>query len=107
MVTGGAGFIGCHFVKYLLENNYAVVNYDYLSYAANLKNLEEFNRDLNYNFVKGDICDRTQLDYVLADFQPDCIVNFAAETHVDRSIKNPEILPEDLIPYFNEEDLLG
>lgn len=94
MVTGGAGFIGYHFVKYLLDNNYIVLNYDYLSYAANLKNLEEFNRDLNYNFVKGDIRDRIQLDDVLADFQPDFIVNFAAETHVDRSIETPEIFGE-------------
>ncbi len=89
MVTGGAGFIGSHFVKYILEKypSYHVVNYDKLTYAGNLENLKEVEDHEFYKFIKGDIAD-TELVKKLAK-EVDVIVNFAAETHVDRSIQDP------------------
>ena len=93
LVTGGAGFIGSNFVHYLLKH-YAdihVINLDVLTYAGNLENLVSVQEDPRYSFVKGDICDRKQLDELFERNQIDTVVNFAAESHVDRSIMNPEI----------------
>jgi len=93
LVTGGAGFIGSNFVHYLLKH-YAdihVINLDVLTYAGNLDNLVSVQEDPRYSFVKGDICDRKQLDELFERNQIDTVVNFAAESHVDRSIMNPEI----------------
>ncbi|MSZ58045.1 MAG: dTDP-glucose 4,6-dehydratase [Actinobacteria bacterium] len=92
-VTGAAGFIGSHFVRQLLAGAYgpdvtAVTVYDKLTYAGNLANLESVSGDPRYSFVKGDICDGTLLDSVLPGH--DIVVNFAAETHVDRSISGPQ-----------------
>lgn len=89
MVTGGAGFIGSHFVKYILGKypSYQVINYDKLTYAGNLENLKEIEGNDHYKFIKGDISD-TELVKKLAK-EVDVIVNFAAETHVDRSIHDP------------------
>ena len=92
-VTGAAGFIGSHFVRQLLSGAYgpdvtAVTVYDKLTYAGNLANLESVSGDPRYSFVKGDICDGTLLDTVLPGH--DIVVNFAAETHVDRSISGPQ-----------------
>ncbi len=92
-VTGAAGFIGSHFVRQLLGGAYgpdvtAVTVYDKLTYAGNLANLESVAGDPRYTFVKGDICDGTLLDSVLPGH--DIVVNFAAETHVDRSISGPQ-----------------
>jgi dTDP-glucose 4,6-dehydratase len=88
LVTGGAGFIGSSFVRYLIgkRKDFQVVNYDLLTYAGNLRNLEEIAGDPRYKFVRGDIADSTQVDALFQQHAFDAVVNFAAETHVDRSI---------------------
>jgi len=93
LVTGGAGFIGSNFVRYMLEKypNYKVVNYDLLTYAGNLENLKDVENHSNYLFVKSDINNRELIDYLVKDHEIDVIVNFAAESHVDRSITDPDI----------------
>lgn len=90
LVTGGAGFIGSHFIKYILKKyeNYKIINLDKLTYCANLKNLKEVEANPNYSFVQGDITDSALVDDLAK--KSDYIINFAAETHVDNSIKNPE-----------------
>lgn len=86
-VTGGAGFIGSNFVKYMLRmHNYRIINYDKLTYAGNLENLTDIENEPNYVFVKGDICDEKAVKDTLEKYECDTIVNFAAESHVDRSI---------------------
>ncbi len=90
LVTGGAGFIGANFVHdWLAAGDEAVVNLDKLTYAGNLGNLEGLERDARHVFVRGDIGDRAQIDALLAQHRPRAIVNFAAESHVDRSIHGP------------------
>ena len=92
LVTGGAGFIGSNFVKYLLSTyNYHVINLDVLTYAGNLENLIEVENHPNYTFIKADIRDREALNKIFEKYQIDTVVNFAAESHVDRSIEDPEI----------------
>jgi dTDP-glucose 4,6-dehydratase len=93
LVTGGAGFIGSNFIKYMLQKytNYKIVNVDVLTYAGNLENLEDISENPNYSFIKADICDRKKMDEVMQSCNIDTIVNFAAESHVDRSIENPDI----------------
>jgi dTDP-glucose 4,6-dehydratase len=88
LITGGAGFIGSNFVHHLLGRYpaYQVVVYDKLTYAGNLANLADIAGDPRYHFVQGDICDAETLRATLRQFEIDTIVNFAAETHVDRSI---------------------
>jgi dTDP-glucose 4,6-dehydratase len=87
LITGGAGFIGSNFVKYILENtNYNVFNFDKLTYAGNLENLIDIENNPRYKFIKGDICDAPVVEFALKDNNIDTIVNFAAESHVDRSI---------------------
>ena len=90
LVTGGAGFIGSNFVHYCLNKNDKVLNFDILTYAGNLDNLKNIENNDNYTFVKGNICDKKLLDECLDNFQPNFIVNFAAESRVDRSIDRPE-----------------
>ncbi len=90
LVTGGAGFIGANFVlDWLAATGEPVVNLDKLTYAGNLENLAALDGDGRHVFVRGDICDRAQLDGLLAERQPRAIVHFAAESHVDRSIHGP------------------
>jgi dTDP-glucose 4,6-dehydratase len=89
LVTGGAGFIGSNFIRYVLglAKNYSIVNYDKLTYAGNLNNLESFAGKSNYQFVKGDICDAVAVQAAMRGC--DAVVHFAAESHVDRSIYEP------------------
>lgn len=93
LVTGGAGFIGSNFIRYFLETNkdFIVVNYDNLTYAGNLNNLKEVEMLPTYRFVKGDICDSEEFNRTLKKYNPDYIINFAAESHVDRSISGPSV----------------
>lgn len=93
LVTGGAGFIGSNFVYYELDNypNDEVICLDKLTYAGNLETLEIAMKNPKFKFVKGDIADRVFVDDLFASENPDVVVNFAAESHVDRSIENPEI----------------
>ena len=88
LVTGGSGFIGSNFIYYCLNKNNKVLNFDKLTYAGNLNNLKEEESNKNYHFIQGDICNKNKLTKSIEKFKPDFIVNFAAETHVDRSIEN-------------------
>lgn len=92
LITGGAGFMGSNFVKYILNKypDYEVVNLDKLTYAGNLENLKEIGNSERYKFVKGDIADKEIVEKIFEKDRPDAIVNYAAETHVDRSILDPE-----------------
>ena len=91
LVTGGAGFIGSAFIRYVLHavSDIHIVNLDLLTYAGNLKNLESVQEDPRYSFVKGDICDEPLVEKLCKEHQIDTIVHFAAESHVDRSIRGP------------------
>jgi dTDP-glucose 4,6-dehydratase len=91
LVTGGAGFIGANFIlDWLTQTHEPVINLDKLTYAGNLHNLAALDGDLRHVFVQGDIADRKLLDRLFAEYRPRAIVNFAAESHVDRSIHGPE-----------------
>ena len=94
LVTGGAGFIGSCFVRHILNTypDYRVINLDALTYCGNLDNLKDVENNPNYRFVHGNICDRRLVRELTG--QVDCVVNFAAESHVDNSIKRPEIFVE-------------
>ena len=87
LITGGAGFIGSNFIRYILNKypDYRIINLDKLTYCGNLENLRDIENNPNYAFVKGDICDERIVDRVVSR-KPGAIINFAAETHVDRSI---------------------
>lgn len=93
LVTGGAGFIGSNFVLYMLNkyNDVKIVNLDALTYAGNLENLKEVENNPNHVFVQGDICDQELVTKLFNDYKFDYVVNFAAESHVDRSIREPEV----------------
>lgn len=94
LITGGAGFIGSCFVRYMLNKHqdYKIINLDALTYAGNIENLSDVKDDPNYSFVKGNICDKNLIVELTKDV--DAIINFAAETHVDNSISNPNIFIE-------------
>lgn len=93
LITGGAGFIGSNFVKYMLKEHpkYKVINIDALTYAGNLENLKDIDSNNNYTFMKADIRDRDKIEGIINDNDITAIVNFAAESHVDRSIEEPEL----------------
>ena len=93
LVTGGAGFIGSNFIQYILdqEDNVLLINLDLLTYAGNLENLRDCEKDSRYHFVKGDVRDRALLQELFAKYDIDTVVHFAAESHVDRSITEPEV----------------
>jgi dTDP-glucose 4,6-dehydratase len=94
LVTGGAGFIGSNYIHYLFEkydNNIKVINVDKLTYAGNLENLKGIDQRDNYIFKKVDICDERAIRDIFENYDIDYVVNFAAESHVDRSIKDPEV----------------
>jgi dTDP-glucose 4,6-dehydratase len=89
LVTGGAGFIGSNFVHMALEQRKKIINLDVLTYAGNLESLQMVEDNENYLFVKGDIGDKSLVGKILDEYHPDAVVNFAAESHVDRSIEGP------------------
>ena len=93
IVTGGAGFIGSNFVFHMLDKypDYRIICLDKLTYAGNLSTLAPVMDNPNFRFVKADICDRDAVNQLFEEEHPDMVVNFAAESHVDRSIENPEI----------------
>ena len=103
LVTGAAGFIGSNFVLDWLEQcNEQVVNLDLLTYAGNLENLKELEGDPRHQFVRGSIGDRSLVANLLADTKPRAVINFAAESHVDRSIHGPgEFIQTNIVGTFN------
>ena len=96
LVTGGAGFIGSNFVRMVLSehNDCFVINLDKLTYSGNLENLAGFLDHRNHKFIKGDICNGTLIEKLIDQYQIDAIINFAAESHVDRSITEPKVFIE-------------
>ena len=91
LVTGGSGFIGSHFINECLKEKVKILNLDNLSYSSSNINLKGLEKSKKYIFVKGDINNKKKIKSVFKIFQPDVVVNFAAETHVDRSIESPNI----------------
>ena len=96
LVTGGAGFIGSNFILYMLSKykNIKIINVDKLTYAGNLENLNNIKDDPRYIFIQVDICDKEKMECIFKNHSIDYIVNFAAESHVDRSISDPQIFAE-------------
>ncbi|EOP71961.1 dTDP-glucose 4,6-dehydratase [Bacillus cereus] len=96
LVTGGAGFIGSNFIHYMLKNyeTYRIINYDALTYSGNLNNVKSIQDNPNYSFIKGKIQNGELLEHIINERDVQIIVNFAAESHVDRSIENP-------IPFYD------
>jgi len=93
LVTGGAGFIGCNFVRYMLktDTNVRIINLDALTYAGSLNNLKDLPDETRHVFVQGDICERELIDRLMSEHEIDTVVHFAAESHVDNSISTPEV----------------
>ena len=93
LVTGGAGFIGSNYIEYYLKNNpeAKIINLDLLTYAGDLENLTEVEDNPNYTFIEGDICDRNLVEEIFREHKVNAVINFAAESHVDNSIKDPEV----------------
>src|SRR5271167_2087203 len=92
LITGGAGFIGSALIRYLIaESEHEIICVDKLTYAGNPESLAAVTGSSRYRFVKADICDSVHIRHVFAEFDPDCVVNLAAESHVDRSIDGPGI----------------
>jgi len=96
LVTGCAGFIGSNFVPYFLKKyeNYLIINLDLLTYAGDLNNLAEVEKNPNYKFIKGDICNRDLVEFIFTEYDIQGVIHFAAESHVDNSIKNPGVFIE-------------
>jgi len=104
LITGGAGFIGANFIPYFMEKHpeYKIVNLDKLTYAGNLENLKEVENNPNYTFVKGDICDEKFVDELFDKYDFSGVIHFAAESHVDNSIKGPRaFINTNLVGTFN------
>ena len=93
LITGGAGFIGSNFIPYFLEKyeEYNIINLDLLTYAGDLENLKEVKNNPRYKFIKGNICNRELVEYIFTEYDIQGVIHFAAESHVDNSIKNPGI----------------
>lgn len=93
LVTGCAGFIGSNFIPYFLEKyqNYSIINLDLLTYAGDLNNLKEIENNSRYKFIKGDICNRDLIEFIFNEYDIKGIIHFAAESHVDNSIINPDV----------------
>lgn len=108
LITGGYGFIGSNFIIYFLNRykNVKIVNLDKLTYAGELSNLQEIKNNPNYVFVKGDICDRNLIENLFAKYDFNGVIHFAAESHVDNSIKNPnEFINTNVLGTFNLLDV--
>lgn len=108
LITGGAGFIGSNFIPYFLEkhSNTQIVNLDKLTYAGELSNLSEVEKNSQYTFVKGDICDRQLVVDLFNSYQFDAVIHFAAESHVDNSIESPdEFIKTNVFGTFNVLDV--
>ena len=94
LVTGGAGFIGSNYIHYMFRkygDAIRIINVDVLTYAGNLENLKDIENNPNYTFIRADITDKEAIAKIFAENDIDRVVHFAAESHVDRSIKNPEV----------------
>jgi len=93
LITGGCGFIGSNFIRYIIKKHptYKIINVDKLTYAGNLENLKGLEKKKNYHFIKADICNTLLMRRIFKRFKPDGVINFAAETHVDRSITTPSV----------------
>ncbi|MBM3710439.1 MAG: dTDP-glucose 4,6-dehydratase, partial [Actinobacteria bacterium] len=93
LITGGAGFIGSNFIHFIIKKypEYKIINLDKLTYAGNLENLKDVENKPNYRFIKGDICDRNIVEQIFLNNRIDAVINFAAESHVDRSIDDPGV----------------
>jgi len=93
LITGAAGFIGSNFINYILSKreDWNIINLDKLTYAGNLENLKSIEENKNYNFVKGDICNNELVDFLFRKYEINYVINFAAESHVDRSILGSEV----------------
>lgn len=104
-VAGGAGFIGSNFIRHIFKKhkNVGILNYDKLTYSGNLDNLKDIEKDKRHKFVRGDVADKKRLEKAIKEFRPDYIVNFAAETHVDRSIHvgAKEFINTNIVGVFN------
>ena len=96
LVTGSAGFIGSNFVPYFLDKykDYFIINLDLLTYAGDLENIKEVDGNSNYKFIKGDICNRDLVEFIFDEYNVQGVIHFAAESHVDNSIKNPGVFIE-------------
>ena len=96
LLTGTAGFIGSNFVPYFLDKypEYNLINLDLLTYAGNLENLKECENNPRYKFIKGDICNRELIEFIFTEYDIQGVIHFAAESHVDNSIKNPGVFIE-------------
>ena len=104
LITGGAGFIGSNFVNYIIENytSYKIFNLDKLTYAGNLDHLRQIENHPNYTFIEGDICDKNLVQNIFTEHQINGVLHFAAESHVDNSIKGPEAFVQtNIIGTFN------
>lgn len=93
LITGGAGFIGSNFVRHMINTykDYKIINLDLLTYAGRIENLDDIKDNQNYTFIKGDICDEKLISEIFENHNINIVINFAAESHVDRSIENPQI----------------
>ena len=108
LITGGAGFIGSNFIPYFLDQNpeTKVINLDKLTYAGNLSNLDDVSFNKNYTFIQGDICNRDLIEKIFNEHAFDAVINFAAESHVDNSIENPdEFIKTNIVGTFNLLDV--